>query len=70
MFPWPLPSLATPTELLMCRTDNADVMFLIHCTFFMQYELPFYYPGQICVGKLTTLHLYQGAFVDIGKVPA
>ncbi|XP_029126647.1 protein PLASTID TRANSCRIPTIONALLY ACTIVE 10 [Cajanus cajan] len=30
------------------------------------YELPFYYPGQICVGKVTTLHLYQGAFVDIG----
>lgn len=32
------------------------------------YELPFYYPGQICVGKVTTLHLYQGAFVDIGGV--
>lgn len=23
---------------------------------------------QICVGKVTTLHLYQGAFVDIGGV--
>ncbi|GAB2289411.1 Protein PLASTID TRANSCRIPTIONALLY ACTIVE 10 [Dionaea muscipula] len=32
------------------------------------YELPFYYPGQICVGIVTTLHLYQGAFVDIGGV--
>ncbi|XP_074326282.1 protein PLASTID TRANSCRIPTIONALLY ACTIVE 10 [Apium graveolens] len=32
------------------------------------FELPFYYPGQICVGKVTTLHLYQGAFVDIGGV--
>lgn len=32
------------------------------------YELPFYYPGQLCVGKVTTLHLYQGAFVDIGGV--
>ncbi|KAM6594586.1 hypothetical protein CsatA_002289 [Cannabis sativa] len=32
------------------------------------YELPFYYPGQICEGKVTTLHLYQGAFVDIGGV--
>ncbi|KAL7191749.1 hypothetical protein ACSBR2_023766 [Camellia fascicularis] len=32
------------------------------------YELPFYYPGQICAGKVTTLHLYQGAFVDIGGV--
>ncbi|XP_023882746.1 protein PLASTID TRANSCRIPTIONALLY ACTIVE 10 [Quercus suber] len=32
------------------------------------YELPFYYPGQICSGKVTTLHLYQGAFVDIGGV--
>lgn len=32
------------------------------------YELPFYYPGQICYGKVTTLHLYQGAFVDIGGV--
>lgn len=32
------------------------------------YELPFYYPGQICVGKVTTIHLYQGAFVDIGGV--
>ncbi|RDX70411.1 Protein PLASTID TRANSCRIPTIONALLY ACTIVE 10, partial [Mucuna pruriens] len=32
------------------------------------YELPFYYPGQICVGKVTMLHLYQGAFVDIGGV--
>ncbi|XP_061359783.1 protein PLASTID TRANSCRIPTIONALLY ACTIVE 10 [Gastrolobium bilobum] len=32
------------------------------------YELPFYYPGQICVGKVVTLHLYQGAFVDIGGV--
>ncbi|KAF9601706.1 hypothetical protein IFM89_022235 [Coptis chinensis] len=31
-------------------------------------ELPFYYPGQICAGKVTTLHLYQGAFVDIGGV--
>ncbi|KAK6924714.1 hypothetical protein RJ641_009040 [Dillenia turbinata] len=31
-------------------------------------ELPFYYPGQICIGKVTTLHLYQGAFVDIGGV--
>ncbi|TYG60378.1 hypothetical protein ES288_D07G063500v1 [Gossypium darwinii] len=31
-------------------------------------ELPFYYPGQICEGKVTTLHLYQGAFVDIGGV--
>ncbi|KAL2900724.1 Protein PLASTID TRANSCRIPTIONALLY ACTIVE 10 [Bienertia sinuspersici] len=32
------------------------------------YELPFYYPGQICVGKVNTLHLHQGAFVDIGGV--
>ncbi|XWS60308.1 hypothetical protein CRYUN_Cryun07bG0024900 [Craigia yunnanensis] len=32
------------------------------------YELPFYYPGQICEGKVTTLHLYQGAFVDIDGV--
>lgn len=32
------------------------------------YELPFYYPGQVCLGKVTTLHLYQGAFVDIGGV--
>ncbi|KAF6173681.1 hypothetical protein GIB67_000583 [Kingdonia uniflora] len=32
------------------------------------YELPFYYPGQICAGKVVTLHLYQGAFVDIGGV--
>ncbi|XP_027353065.1 protein PLASTID TRANSCRIPTIONALLY ACTIVE 10 isoform X2 [Abrus precatorius] len=32
------------------------------------YELPFYYPGQICLGKVTMLHLYQGAFVDIGGV--
>ncbi|KAL3818583.1 hypothetical protein ACJIZ3_004488 [Penstemon smallii] len=32
------------------------------------YELPFYYPGQICAGKVTALHLYQGAFVDIGGV--
>ncbi|GAV68251.1 hypothetical protein CFOL_v3_11754 [Cephalotus follicularis] len=32
------------------------------------YELPFYYPGQICEGKVTTIHLYQGAFVDIGGV--
>ncbi|OVA15374.1 Ribosomal protein S1 [Macleaya cordata] len=31
-------------------------------------ELPFFYPGQICTGKVTTLHLYQGAFVDIGGV--
>lgn len=23
---------------------------------------------QICEGKVTTLHLYQGAFVDIGGV--
>ncbi|KAI5329594.1 hypothetical protein L3X38_028991 [Prunus dulcis] len=32
------------------------------------YELPFYYPGQICEGKVTAIHLYQGAFVDIGGV--
>ncbi|CAH9088047.1 unnamed protein product [Cuscuta epithymum] len=32
------------------------------------YELPFYYPGQICAGKVTAIHLYQGAFVDIGGV--
>ncbi|GAA0164596.1 hypothetical protein LIER_20190 [Lithospermum erythrorhizon] len=32
------------------------------------YELPFYYPGQICAGKVTAVHLYQGAFVDIGGV--
>ncbi|KAL6182577.1 hypothetical protein ACLB2K_043996 [Fragaria x ananassa] len=32
------------------------------------YELPFYYPGQICEGKVTSIHLYQGAFVDIGGV--
>lgn len=31
-------------------------------------ELPFIYPGQICAGKVTTVHLYQGAFVDIGCV--
>ncbi|KAI3933484.1 hypothetical protein MKX01_022063 [Papaver californicum] len=31
-------------------------------------ELPFYYPGQICRGKVVDLHLYQGAFVDIGGV--
>ncbi|WOK96583.1 protein PLASTID TRANSCRIPTIONALLY ACTIVE 10 [Canna indica] len=31
-------------------------------------ELPFIYPGQICRGKVTTLHLHQGAFVDIGCV--
>uniref|UniRef100_A0A2P2J680 S1 motif domain-containing protein n=1 Tax=Rhizophora mucronata TaxID=61149 RepID=A0A2P2J680_RHIMU len=32
------------------------------------YELPFYYPGQICEGKVTGIALYQGAFVDIGGV--
>ncbi|KZV24851.1 hypothetical protein F511_14734 [Dorcoceras hygrometricum] len=32
------------------------------------YELPYYYPGQICAGKVVALHLYQGAFVDIGGV--
>ncbi|CAO2196554.1 unnamed protein product [Urochloa humidicola] len=32
------------------------------------HELPFYYPGQICYGQVTTVHLYQGAFVDIGCV--
>ncbi|EPS63890.1 hypothetical protein M569_10889, partial [Genlisea aurea] len=32
------------------------------------YELPFYFPGQICAGKVVALHLYQGAFVDIGGV--
>ncbi|KAG6384967.1 hypothetical protein SASPL_153790 [Salvia splendens] len=32
------------------------------------YELPFYYPGLICSGKVTAVHLYQGAFVDIGGV--
>ncbi|CAA0806950.1 Nucleic acid-binding- OB-fold-like protein [Striga hermonthica] len=32
------------------------------------YELPFYYPEQICAGKVTAIHLYQGAFVDIGGV--
>nr|GMC69945.1 protein PLASTID TRANSCRIPTIONALLY ACTIVE 10 [Ipomoea batatas] len=32
------------------------------------YELPFFYPGQICAGKVTAVHLYQGAFVDIGGV--
>lgn len=32
------------------------------------FELPFYYPGQICAGKVTAIHLYQGAFVDIGGV--
>ncbi|KAB2609166.1 hypothetical protein D8674_012334 [Pyrus ussuriensis x Pyrus communis] len=32
------------------------------------YELPFYYPGQICEGKVTAVALYQGAFVDIGGV--
>ncbi|KAK9117472.1 hypothetical protein Sjap_016419 [Stephania japonica] len=31
-------------------------------------ELPFFYPGQICSGKVTALHLYQGAFVNIGGV--
>lgn len=31
-------------------------------------ELPFFYPGQICHGKVTFVHLYQGAFVDIGCV--
>lgn len=31
-------------------------------------ELPFIYPGQICIGKVVTLHLHQGAFVDIGCV--
>ncbi|XP_068657156.1 protein PLASTID TRANSCRIPTIONALLY ACTIVE 10-like [Aristolochia californica] len=31
-------------------------------------ELPFFFPGQICAGKVTTIHLYQGAFVDIGCV--
>ncbi|KAG2602666.1 hypothetical protein PVAP13_5KG701800 [Panicum virgatum] len=34
----------------------------------MQHELPFYYPGQICYGQVTTVHLHQGAFVDIGCV--
>ncbi|CAN6464190.1 unnamed protein product [Victoria cruziana] len=32
------------------------------------YELPFLYPGQICAGKVSSIHLYQGAFVDIGCV--
>ncbi|OEL25356.1 Protein PLASTID TRANSCRIPTIONALLY ACTIVE 10 [Dichanthelium oligosanthes] len=32
------------------------------------HELPFYYPGQICYGQVTTVHLYQGAFVDVGCV--
>ncbi|CAL1405789.1 unnamed protein product [Linum trigynum] len=32
------------------------------------YELPFYYPGQICEGKVVALALSQGAFVDIGGV--
>lgn len=31
-------------------------------------ELPFIYPGQICIGKVVTLHLHQGAFIDIGCV--
>ncbi|XP_078433646.1 nucleic acid-binding, OB-fold-like protein [Wolffia australiana] len=31
-------------------------------------ELPFFYPGQICVGKVKTVHLHQGAFVDVGCV--
>ncbi|XP_039120899.1 protein PLASTID TRANSCRIPTIONALLY ACTIVE 10 isoform X2 [Dioscorea cayenensis subsp. rotundata] len=31
-------------------------------------ELPFFYPGQVCMGKVVTLHLHQGAFVDIGGV--
>ncbi|KAH7684825.1 Nucleic acid-binding OB-fold-containing protein [Dioscorea alata] len=31
-------------------------------------ELPFFYPGQVCTGKVVTLHLHQGAFVDIGGV--
>ncbi|XP_042452590.1 protein PLASTID TRANSCRIPTIONALLY ACTIVE 10-like isoform X2 [Zingiber officinale] len=31
-------------------------------------ELPFIYAGQICRGKVVTLHLHQGAFVDIGCV--
>ncbi|XP_020681140.1 protein PLASTID TRANSCRIPTIONALLY ACTIVE 10 [Dendrobium catenatum] len=31
-------------------------------------ELPYIYPGQICRGKVITLHLHQGAFVDIGCV--
>uniref|UniRef100_A0A8R7RCI2 S1 motif domain-containing protein n=1 Tax=Triticum urartu TaxID=4572 RepID=A0A8R7RCI2_TRIUA len=29
-------------------------------------ELPFFYPGQICYGKVISIHLHQGAFVDIG----
>ncbi|KAK1313072.1 hypothetical protein QJS10_CPA06g01353 [Acorus calamus] len=32
------------------------------------FELPFVYPGQLYSGKVTALHLYQGAFVDIGCV--
>ncbi|KAF5743703.1 Nucleic acid-binding OB-fold-like protein isoform 1 [Tripterygium wilfordii] len=32
------------------------------------YELPYYYPGQICEGEVTSIHLYEGAFVDIGGV--
>uniref|UniRef100_A0ACD5XFI8 Uncharacterized protein n=1 Tax=Avena sativa TaxID=4498 RepID=A0ACD5XFI8_AVESA len=31
-------------------------------------ELPFFYPGQICHGKVISIHLHQGAFVDIGGV--
>uniref|UniRef100_A0A0E0JSC4 S1 motif domain-containing protein n=1 Tax=Oryza punctata TaxID=4537 RepID=A0A0E0JSC4_ORYPU len=31
-------------------------------------ELPFFYPGQICCGRVISVHLYQGAFVDIGCV--
>ncbi|KAH9315197.1 hypothetical protein KI387_023824, partial [Taxus chinensis] len=32
------------------------------------YELPFVYPGQIYGGHVTSVHLYQGAFVFIGCV--
>ncbi|KAE9604279.1 hypothetical protein Lal_00001878 [Lupinus albus] len=32
------------------------------------YELPFYYPGQVCRGEVKMVHLYQGAFIDIGGV--
>ncbi|KAG0498881.1 hypothetical protein HPP92_003572 [Vanilla planifolia] len=31
-------------------------------------ELPYIFPGQICRGQVVTLHLHQGAFVDIGCV--
>lgn len=55
-------------SLLLLVNRLMDKIFLDTSMLWTGYEGVEIFFLQICIGEVTTVHLYQGAFVDIGGV--